>query len=302
MTMTENEAKKQTRALITRRQALQVVGATVTVAAASTLFESGPLSADAIEGLGRAGEASPEHQWAMVIDLQRCIGCQYCVWSCQAVNDVPDDARRWNVGFPEMTANGTEFYMTRPCLHCAEAPCVKVCPVGATWVREDGIVAMDYERCIGCRYCEVACPFNVPKFEWAKAAPKIVKCELCRHRLAEGKEPACTEVCPREAVVYGKYTDLLDDARSRLAAEPDKYVPKIYGEREVGGTQVLYLSHVPFENLGFRFDQEQSVPHVQQTVQHGVYQGFVAPVALYALLGAVMFRNRKTKKADEDEQ
>ena len=134
---------------------------------------------------------------------------------------------------------------------------------------------------------------NVPKFEWSKKAPKIVKCELCRHRLAEGKEPACTEVCPRDAVIFGRYEDLLTEARRRLAAEPGKYVQHIYGEKELGGTQVLYLSHVPFEKLGFRFNDEQSVPHVQQTVQHGVYKGFAAPIALYAVLGAVMFRNRR---------
>ena len=156
-----------------------------------------------------------------------------------------------------------------------------------------GVVSYDPAKCVGCRYCETACPFNVPKFEWAKKAPKIVKCELCRDRLAQGKQPACTEVCPRGAVIYGKYTDLLDEAHRRLEASPGKYVPKVYGERELGGTQVLYLSHVPFENLGFRFSDEQAVPHVQQTVQHGVYQGFAAPIALYALLGAVMFRNRR---------
>jgi Fe-S-cluster-containing dehydrogenase component len=224
--------------LITRRQALQVIGATVTVAAVSTLFDKGPLSADAIEGLERTGKASPEHQWSMVIDLEQCIGCQYCVWSCQAVNDVPADAMRWNVGFQEMTESGTEFFMTRPCLHCAEAPCVKVCPVGATWIREDGIVAMDYERCIGCRYCEVACPYDVRRFNWgaievdnrytpAWGAPEVdkrprgvvEKCTFCVHRIDRGLEqgltpgvdsqatPACVNVCPVGARVFGDVND-----------------------------------------------------------------------------------------------
>ena len=106
-------------------------------------------------------------------------------------------------------------------------------------------------------------------------------------------------------MIYGKYTDLLTDARKRLAAEPDKYVQRIYGEKELGGTQVLYVSHVDFEHLGFRFNDEQSVPHTQQTVQHGVYKGFVAPIALYAILGAVAFRNRKRNHAEgetEDEK
>ncbi len=139
----------------------------------------------------------------------------------------------------------------------------------------------------------MACPFNVPKFEWSKKAPKIVKCELCVHRLREGKEPACSEVCPRQAVIFGTRTALLEEAHRRLAEHPDRYVPKVYGEHELGGTQCLYLSHVPFEKLGFRFQHDEPVPEVQQTIQHGIYQGFAAPLALYAVLGAVMFRNRR---------
>ncbi len=166
----------------------------------------------------------------MVIDLAECIGCQYCIWACQATNDVPEDNMRWNIGFPERTENGTDFFMTRPCLHCQEAPCTKVCPVGATWVREDGIVAMDYDRCIGCRYCEVACPYDVRGFNWGTIETKIArvyqptwgvpeverrprgvveKCTFCEHRIDAGTEPvvlyarrgphatpACVVACP----------------------------------------------------------------------------------------------------------
>ena len=107
---------------------------------------------------------------------------------------------------------------------------------------------------------------------------------------------------PRQAVIFGKYNDLLADAHQRLAEHPDRYVPKVYGEHDLGGTQVLYLSHVPFEKLGFRFQQDQPVPEVQQTVQHGIYQGFAAPLALYALLGAVMFRNRRQGEPGEEEE
>jgi len=185
--------------------------------------------------------------------------------------------------------------------------------IGALKKREHGIVSYDASLCVGCRYCQMACPFNVPKFEWTKAAPKIVKCELCRHRAEgaslatiggfsrypKGKGPGCTEVCPREAVIYGTREELLAEARRRLAANPDRYVPKIYGEKDGGGTQCLVLSHLPFENLGLPRLTDQPVPEVQQTIQHGVYQGFAAPVVLYGILGAVMFRNRRKAAAEE---
>ena len=143
--------------------------------------------------------------------------------------------------------------------------CAGACMLGSLHKDEvTGIVAYDPDYCVGCRYCQMACPFNVPKFEFKKASPKIVKCELCRHRVKEaatvvggftryppGQGPACCEVCPRQAVIYGKRDELLADAKRRIAENPGRYSQdRVYGETEVGGTQVLYLSHVPFEKLG----------------------------------------------------
>ena len=233
----ENKNKKKG-PLLTRRDFLIIGGATVGAAALSQVVIAGPLSPDAVQGIQRHGAASGAHEWRMAIDLDRCIGCEYCLWACQAVNDVPRDEMRWNVGFPERTAGGTEFFMTRPCLHCAEAPCVKVCPVGATWVREDGIVAMDYDRCIGCRYCEVACPYDARRFNWDKVTEEnpyvptwgtpeverrprgvVEKCTFCVHRIDRGLEqgltpgvdaaatPACVNICPVGARVFGDAND-----------------------------------------------------------------------------------------------
>jgi Fe-S-cluster-containing dehydrogenase component len=234
MSQTKNNAVS----ILTRRDALKVLGATGATVLFTQVFSSGPLSADAIQGLHRESEVSDQHEWHMVIDLNQCIGCQYCVWACQATNDVPDDEMRWNVGFPERTESGTGFFMTRPCLHCAEAPCVRVCPVGATWVREDGIVAMDYDRCIGCRYCEVACPYDVRRFNWGSSegenayqpvwgtaeVPRrlrgvVEKCTFCNHRIDRGlalglmpgidqqATPACVNACPVAARVFGDIHD-----------------------------------------------------------------------------------------------
>ena len=172
--------------------------------------------------------------------------------------------------------------------------------IGALQKREFGIVTWEANRCIGCRYCQIACPFEIPKFEWESRAPRIIKCELCNHRLAEGKEPACCEVCPREAVIYGKYPDLLAEAKRRLADHPGRYVDHIYGEHDGGGTQVLYLSHLPFEKLGLPALGDESVPKLNRTIQHGIYRGFIAPAVLYALLGGVALRNRRSKDDQHD--
>ena len=263
----------------------------------------------------RQRRTAPPDAKGLLYDTTRCIGCKACVVACKEANGMPADTDGYGgglydspEGLNEYTKNVIQLYegegeasfVKRQCMHCIDPACVGACMLGALQKREHGIVWWDGDKCVGCRYCQMACPFNVPKFQWSKRVPTIVKCELCRHRLAEGKIAACAEVCPRQAVIFGNYAELLDEAHRRLAEHPDRYVPKVYGEHELGGTQCLYLSHVPFEKLGFRFQHDEPVPEVQQTVQHGIYQGFAAPVALYALLGAVMFRNRKRAEAGED--
>ncbi len=242
--------------LLSRRDFLEIVGITGVTAALAQVVTSGPLSPSAIEGIGEKTHAEPKaegHEWHMGIDLSTCIGCQYCIWACQATNDVPEDEMRWNIGFPERTENGVDFFMTRPCQHCEQAPCVKVCPVGATWIREDGIVAMDYDRCIGCRYCEVACPYDVRRFNWkvptaenpyqpvwgipeVERRPRgvVEKCTFCVHRIDRGLEqgltpgvdraatPACVVACPVGARVFGDINDP-ESPISRFLAEHDTF-------------------------------------------------------------------------------
>ena len=203
---------------------------------------------------------APADAVGLLYDTTRCIGCKTCVVACKEANDLPADNRQNPLhdaptALNDRTKNiiklykgedGRSSYFKQQCMHCVDPACVGACMIGALQKREHGIVTWDSNRCIGCRYCQVACPFNIPKFEWESRTPRIIKCELCNHRLAEGKEPACTEVCPREAVVYGTREELLAEAHRRIEENPGRYVEKVYGETDGGGTQCLVLSHVEF--------------------------------------------------------
>jgi Fe-S-cluster-containing dehydrogenase component len=252
----------------------------------------------------------------LLYDSTKCVGCRACVSACREANgltaapttingvkyDAPLDLNAHTKTVIKLYDTGAaRGYVKSQCMHCVDPACVSVCMFSALHKTDYGIVAYDRNSCIGCRYCQVACPFDVPKFEWSSATPQIVKCELCRHRLAAGQEPACTAVCPRQAVIFGKRADLLREAHARIAAAPDRYVPTVYGEHEGGGTQVLYLSGVSFAALGLPTLGEQAIPYFTENLQHAIYQGFIAPVALYGALAVVMFRNRKTEaKASEE--
>jgi Fe-S-cluster-containing dehydrogenase component len=258
--------------------------------------------------------APPADAVGMLYDTTLCIGCKACVVACQDANGLPRDPTGIDARYDapvdlnfraknviKLYHDGAErSFVKVQCMHCVDPACVAACMLGALKKREFGIVTYDVDYCVGCRYCEIACPYGVPRFQWDSAAPRIVKCELCNHRLANGQEPACTEVCPRHAVIFGKRADLLEEARRRLADNPGRYVPKIFGETDGGGTQVLYLSHLPFDKLGFPALGDAPAPDLARSVQHGVYRGFVAPLALYGVLGMIAFRNRKQERAEDE--
>jgi formate dehydrogenase iron-sulfur subunit len=202
---------------------------------------------------------------AILIDTTRCTGCEKCVTACKQENGLGKD-RPWRGQGPVDGLSSTRFctilrrpndqFVRQQCRHCVEPACVSACLVGAMQKTPEGAVIYDADRCMGCRYCMVACPYSIPRYDWNQAIPYVQKCTLCYHRLRDGKVPACVESCPEEAAIFGDRTELLQEARRRLAADPGKYVPRVYGEHEVGGTSVLYISDIPLGFLGCQPDMD----------------------------------------------
>ena len=294
---------------ISRRSALKAMVAVTAGTAAAALSPSQAKAAEV---------AALPDAVGMLYDSTKCVGCKACMMACNKANDItPDTAltegrAHTPVDLNEHALNIIKVYQGKPeeghayvkrqCMHCVDPACTAACMLGALHKVERGIVAYDASLCVGCRYCEMACPFNIPKMEWSKTMPKIVKCQLCRHRIAKGQQPACCEACPVGAVIYGKRADLLVEAHRRLEQLPERYIPKVYGEHEAGGTQVLYLAGVDFEKLGLPAYGTKPVPTTVEMVQHSIYQGFIAPVVLYGILAGVMWRNRREEVQHKEEE
>lgn len=190
---------------------------------------------------------------ALLLDTTRCIGCGACSAACKEQNGLPLEIDEVTTAYTyTVVEKRAGVNVRRMCMHCLSPTCVSVCPVGAMRKTAEGPVLYDSKKCIGCRYCIQACPFDVPKYQWDKAIPVVGKCVMCAPRLAAGLPTACASVCPTGATTYGRRDDLIRVARERMAAEPSRYVNHIYGLDEAGGTSVLLLSGVPFAQLGLR--------------------------------------------------
>jgi Fe-S-cluster-containing dehydrogenase component len=287
---------------LTRRGVLKVMGA------------AGVGAAIPAEAEARTARKNADDDLGLLFDATRCIGCRACVTRCREANgtaadvaliggapyDAPIDLNGSTLTVVKLwTDEHRSGFVKAQCMHCADPACSSVCMMGALHKGPRGVVEYDVDRCVGCRNCQIACPFNVPKFQWASAAPRIAKCELCRHRWVDGKGPACAEGCPRGAVVAGPRSGLLAEARRRLAETPSAYQGGIYGETQGGGTACLYLSPVGFAPLGLPPLGNEPAPSLVETVQHGIYQGFVAPIALFGAFAAVAWKNRRAAAGEE---
>ena len=276
----------------------------------------------------------------ILYDATVCVGCKACMAACKEYNHLPaehstadslwDDpydlsAKTYNIvklyregtGVSKDQATDGYSFVRRFCMHCVDPSCVSACPVEALHKdRQSGIVRYNKDKCIGCRYCQIACPYNIPKFEWDTAFPRIQKCEMCYHRIAEGSYPACCEFCPNGASIFGNVQDLIKEAKRRLSLKPGQTAPyplnrvdsqevcyrlvtayqnHIFGLKDGGGTQVLMLAGVPFDRLGLPKLPENSPASQSETLMHSLYKGMIGPYAALGVLFYLVFKNT-TKK------
>jgi Fe-S-cluster-containing dehydrogenase component len=299
------------------------------------------VAANAHPALARESRTRIKDAVGFLYDSTVCTGCKACVSACKQYNDLPPsfstndklwddpldtDSKTYNI--IKLYKDGTgevkdrekdgHAYIKRQCMHCVDPACVSACPVSALQKRpSDGVVTYNKSACIGCRYCQLACPFNIPKFEFEKTFPQIRKCQMCSHRLEKGDIAACAEFCPTGATVFGKVEDLLAEAKKRLQYKPGSkqvypvahmngkltaertvtpYVNTVYGEKDGGGTQVLILAGIPHEKLGLPVLEERSDAQRSETIQHTLYKGMIAPIVLLGGLLYVVHKNTKDHK------
>jgi formate dehydrogenase beta subunit len=287
-------------------------------------------------GAGLAASGSPASAWqsrapadalGCLVDLTRCIGCRKCEQACQTVNQLPppdtsfDDltvldrkrrpdeksytvVNRYYSGEIDARDQLVPTFVKIQCMHCQDPACASACIVGALTKEANGAVQYDVSKCIGCRYCMVACPFEIPAYEYHDPiTPRVMKCTFCYARVAdEGKLPGCAQICPVEAITFGKRSTLLEIGRQRLKDNPGRYVDHIYGEKEVGGTSWMYLSGQPFEDLGFIDVPEKPMPQLAETIQHTLFSYLWSPIVLFGMLGGVMwgYRDKGGRQTDQE--
>jgi formate dehydrogenase iron-sulfur subunit len=202
-------------------------------------------------------------QYGILTDTTRCTGCEDCVKGCKEENGLGEDMpRRWKRRIDDLSSTRYTTIVQKPgsrfvrqfCRHCLEPACASACIVGALTKTPEGAVVYDGDRCMGCRYCMMACPFGIPRYDWEAAVPYVRKCTLCYHRITKGQKPACVEACTYDATIFGKREDLIKEAHRRIEAEPNRYVDKVFGETEVGGTSVIYISDISLDFLAWKPD------------------------------------------------
>nr|WP_320190687.1 hydrogenase 2 operon protein HybA [uncultured Desulfobacter sp.] len=297
---------------LSRRHFFKIMGAATATATVA------PATADAWQS------KAPPDPFGCLVDLTRCVGCRKCEEACAEVNHLPTPERaacqctvfekkrrpddkaytvvnRYFPGTVDENDAPVPTFAKVQCMHCQDPACVSACIVGALTKDETGAVRYNVDKCIGCRYCMVACPFEIPAYEYFDpVTPRVMKCTFCYDRISEaGGLPGCATICPTEALTFGKRQTLLNVAKKRLAQNPGKYIDHIYGEKEAGGTSWLYISAVPFETVNLPELPDKPMPKLSETIQHSLFSYLWSPIALFSLLGAIMFGTHKAEKTKE---
>lgn len=243
---------------------------------------------------------------ALLIDITKCVGCGECSRACAEANSLPQVESR-ELSSTNYTVvqsyNNDQTFVRRLCMHCNQPTCVSACLVGAFTKSETGAVLYDESKCIGCRYCMQACPFEVPRYEWDKLVPAVKKCIMCYHRIKEGEQTACAEACMFEATVFGDRDELIAEARRRIDEHPGEYIDYIYGLKEAGGTSVLYLSNIPFEQLGFPMNvPSEPIPNLSWRVLSQIPRYTVAASALLFGIHWITARRNEVARFEAEER
>ena len=249
----------------------------------------------------------------MLYDSTRCAGCQECERACAAANGLPEPTETLEMGKLRKTSESQrcvvnsfetsigEGLAKSQCMHCNEPACAAACLTGAMLKTKEGPVVWIEDKCMGCRYCMLSCPFDVPKFEYHSINPKIQKCDMCYDRQKNGQIPACAEACPAEAITYGTRKELMEEARRRIAESPDLYIHEIYGEKVAGGTGILYLSAAPFKEIGLNTDlQNASYPELTKGFLFSVPTvDILVPPLLLGIYAATKNNNHKEEEEND---
>jgi formate dehydrogenase iron-sulfur subunit len=261
------------------------------------------LAASSIPGATAVAKPDEGKQLATLLDIRKCIGCEACVEACSEVNfeKYPDPQKPFPKMYPnrvpvedwsekkevndrltpynwlfiqhadlEINGEATELTIPRRCMHCVNPPCVKLCPWGAAKQLENGISRIDSDSCLGGSKCRKVCPWHIPQRQtgtglYLDLMPSMAgngvmyKCDRCYNRIADGELPACIEACPEDVQTIGPRDEILKKAHA-LADEINGY---IYGEKENGGTNTIYVSPVPFEELNKAIETGKGKPHLK---------------------------------------
>jgi len=260
-----------------------------------------------------------EDRIGVLVDTAECIGCRHCEWACRVAHNIPTDGlesysnRDVFNQFRRTAGNSltvvNEFkneknpllpvHVKNQCMHCEHPACVSACIVGAFKKLEDGSVVWDGKKCIGCRYCMVACQFEIPTYDYDRSIdPQIHKCDFCFERRKNGQLPACVNICPTGALTFGKRSEILKIAKDRIKRKPDVYIKHIYGEYELGGTSWIYIASKNFDELKMPSFGNNPAPGISESIQHGIFAYFVPPVTLYAMLGLIMWITKRGKTGE----